>query len=89
MQIQLPNGISIILGMALVAALTAIAGALPGEVPDWTGLAAAAVIGGVAKAIQVWLDSQKHLPEIPPEALADGVTLSLERSSSWRRWLVE
>lgn len=86
---QLPNGVSIVLGVALVAALTAIAGALPGEVPDWTGLALAAVIGGVAKAIQVWLDNQKSLPEIPPEALVDGVTLSIERSSAWRRWLVE
>lgn len=85
---QLPNGVSIILGVALVAALTAIAGALPGEMPDWTGLALAAVIGGVAKAIQVWLDSQKTLPEIPPEALVDGVTMSLERSSGWRNWLV-
>ena len=58
MQVQLPNGVSILLGVALVAALTAIAGELPGQAPDWTGLAAAAVIGGIAKAIQVWLDSQ-------------------------------
>lgn len=86
---QLPNGVSIVLGVALVAALTAIAGALPGEVPDWTGLALAAVIGGVAKAIQVWLDGQKALPEIPSEALVDGVSLSIERSPGWRRWLVE
>lgn len=89
MQVQLPNGVSILLGVALVAALTGIAGELPGQMPDWTGLALAAVIGGIAKAVQVWVDSQKTLPEIPPEALADGVTLSIERSSSWRRWLAE
>lgn len=85
---QLPNGVSIVLGVALVAALTAIAGALPGEVPDWTGLAAAAVIGGLAKAVQVWVDNQKPLPELPHDADMDSVALSVEPSSAWRRWLV-
>lgn len=80
MQFQLPNGVSILLGVALVAALTAIAGALPSEVPDWTGLAAAAVIGGVAKAIQVWLDSQKP-GDVTTQATAG-------EPPAWRRWLL-
>jgi len=88
---QLPNGVSLVLGVALVAALTAIAGALPGQFPDWTGLALAAVIGGIAKAIQVWLDSQQPVPDIV--VTQDGKSipyddLVLEQYPAWRRWLV-
>jgi hypothetical protein len=80
MQVQLPNGVSIVLGVALVAALSGIAGELPGQVPDWTGLALAAVIGGIAKAVQVWVDSQKQAGEVTVQAAAN-------TPSRVRRWL--
>lgn len=76
---QLPNGMSIVLGVALVAALTAAAEALPVQVPDWTGLAAAAVIAGVAKAIQVWLDDRQFVKVVGPD---------YDEESLWWKWLM-
>ena len=56
---KLPNGASILLGVVLVAALTALAGELPTSADGWLPLAAAAIVGGIAKAVQVWLEAQK------------------------------
>lgn len=55
---KLPNALSIILMTGIVAALTAIAGEWPEQVAGWLPLAGAAIITGVAKAVQVWLDSR-------------------------------
>lgn len=72
---KLPNEVSILIGVALVAALTAIAGQWPEQQAGWLPLAGAAIIGGVAKAIQVWLDSRKQ-------------PMALQGSSMWRQWLI-
>ena len=55
---KLPNGASILIGVVLVAALTALAGELPNSAEGWLPLAAAAVLMGIAKAVQVWVDAQ-------------------------------
>lgn len=55
---KLPNGASILIGVVLVAALTALAGELPNSADGWLPLAAAAIVGGIAKAVRVWLDAQ-------------------------------
>lgn len=83
MRIDLPNGLSILLGVALVAALTALVGELPTEIGGMTGLVIAAVLGGIAKAIQVWVDAQKTDEDIA----AAGMAL-VERPSKKRQWLV-
>ena len=57
---KLPNELSILIGVALVAALTAIAGELPETAQGWIPLAAAAVIGGIAKAVQVWVNERRE-----------------------------
>lgn len=56
---KLPNGASILLGVVLVAALTALAGELPNSATGWLPVAGAAVLMGIAKAVQVWLEAQK------------------------------
>ena len=56
---KLPNAVSILAGVALVAMLTALAGELPNGAEGWLPLALAAVAGGLAKAVQVWLDAQR------------------------------
>ena len=56
---KLPNAVSIVLGVALVAMLTALAGELPNGAEGWLPLALAAILGGFAKAVQVWLDAQR------------------------------
>ena len=56
---KLPNAVSILVGVALVAMLTALAGELPNSAEGWLPLALAAVAGGLAKAVQVWLDAQR------------------------------
>ena len=56
---KLPNGASILIGVVLVAALTALAGELPNSAEGWLPVAGAAVLMGIAKAVQVWLEAQK------------------------------
>ena len=56
---KLPNAVSILVGVALVAMLTALAGELPNSAEGWLPLAGAAILGGLAKAVQVWLDAQR------------------------------
>lgn len=73
---KLPNSVSILLGVVLVAALTALAGELPTTAEGWLPLAAAAIVGGVAKAVQVWLDAQR-----------DTARMAAERPSKLRLWL--
>ena len=60
MKLQLPNAVSILAGIALVAMLTALAGELPNSAEGWLPLAGAAILGGLAKAVQVWLDARQH-----------------------------
>lgn len=55
---KLPNGASILIGVVLVAALTALAGELPNSATGWLPVAGAAVLMGIAKAVQVWVDAQ-------------------------------
>ena len=56
---KLPNAVSILAGVALVAMLTALAGELPNGAEGWLPLALAAILDGFAKAVQVWLDAQR------------------------------
>lgn len=83
MRIDLPNGLSILLGVALVAALTALTTEIPIAVEGMTGLVIAAVLGGIAKAIQVWVDAQKT-----DEDIAAAGMMLVERPSKKRQWLV-
>ena len=57
---KLPNAVSILAGVALVAMLTALAGELPNGAEGWLPLALAAILGGFAKAVQVWLEAQRQ-----------------------------
>jgi len=57
---KLPNGASILIGVVLVAALTALAGELPNSADGWLPVAGAAVLMGIAKAVQVWLEAQRQ-----------------------------
>ena len=74
---KLPNSVSILLGVVLVAALTALAGELPTTAEGWLPLAAAAIVGGVAKAVQVWLDAQR-----------DTARMAAQPRSKLRHWLI-
>lgn len=79
--IKLPNGISILLGVIVVAVCTALVGELPTAVEGWAGLALAAIVGGIAKAVQVWLDERRASEDMR------GVTV-LDRPSKAREWLI-
>ena len=75
---KLPNAVSILAGVALVAMLTALAGELPNGAAGWLPLAGAAILGGLAKAVQVWLDAQR-----PADA-----RMMVDNPSKLRRFLV-
>ena len=79
---KLPNGASILIGVVLVAALTALAGELPNSAEGWLPLAGAAVIAGIAKAVQVWFDAQQ-------QSQPDGVHMErLNKPSSIRAFFI-
>lgn len=75
---KLPNSVSILLGVVLVAALTALAGELPNTAEGWLPLAGAAIVGGIAKAVQIWLDARQ----------AADARMAVENPGKLRRWLV-
>ena len=75
---RLPNAVSILACVALVAMLTALAGELPNGAEGWLPLALAAILGGFAKAVQVWLDAQR-----PADA-----RMMVDNPSKLRRFLV-
>ena len=83
MRIELPNTVSLLLLAIVAAILTAVAAWLPGECSGaYIGLATG-VIAAIARAIQVWLDSNKKSDATRSISAADA-----ESKSLLREWLV-